>query len=229
MAAPHAKKIPRYDRPALERIVTRMVENAHRVRYMVGLYKLLANKAKPDEQVRDILRFSTVFIHASLEDLLRSVAALHLPHGQKTTLDKIPLQGLNHHPSRAEKFYLGDLLHFRHTTVDRIIRQSVDSYLSKVSFSSTNDIAAILIDMGFPVANFQKLWPPLAELMRRRHQIVHQADFAGRRSKKPQAISVAQVTKWNAAYGAFAAKLIADNVAVSVGRVRPKQSGNELG
>lgn len=51
----------------------------------------------------DILRAAVVLVHATLEDLLRSMAATLLPFADEATLNTIPLAGTGS-PGRAEKF-----------------------------------------------------------------------------------------------------------------------------
>ena len=87
--------------------ISRIQENIERVLNLIRLYDALegAGPIGPvnsidddqffvDEQTRnDILRASVVFTHASLEDFLRTFAAMLLPYATESVLDEIPIIG----------------------------------------------------------------------------------------------------------------------------------------
>ena len=131
------------------------------------------NKKKREQVAQDILRASVVLTHAYLEDFLRTLAAALLPLAEENRLNGIPLAGIG---GRPEKFFLGKLAKHKGKTVDEVIRNSVSEYLERSTFNSTEEIAQLLQTQGIEVAEHDKEFPAIQEMMQRRHQIVHRAD-----------------------------------------------------
>src|SRR5688572_17484721 len=110
----------------LDKIKENLKHNLDRVESLVATYE-----SHPDAQgggrkaveVLDILRAAVVLLHASLEDVLRSVAYWKLPFACADVLNAIPLKGYGPHP---KKFSLGDLADFRGMMVDEVFTQSVN-------------------------------------------------------------------------------------------------------
>ncbi len=125
----------------------------------------------------DILRTVIVFLHATFEDVLRTIARQRLALAESRILDNIPLVGISK-SGRPEKFSLGALHAHREKTVDQLIQESVERYLDKESFNSSTDVAVILRQMGIDPSHFDGLYPYLDQMMRKRHRIVHEADLA---------------------------------------------------
>jgi len=154
-----------------------------------------ASAAQPDFE--DLLRAAVVFMHATVEDLLRTVGQVTLPNAPEDVLNNIPLTG-SKDSLRAEKFWLGGLAAFRGRTVDDVITDSVRTYLERLTFNTTTDVVAHLTACGFSreaMAIVTSSLPQLGELMTRRHQIVHRADVpAGASALQP--IDAATVDRW---------------------------------
>lgn len=88
--------------------------------------------------IEDILRSCVVLAHASLETALRDIFTRRLKEKAKTEVPRVPLVGLQ----RNEKFNWENLYHHRQKTVEQIIDESIDDYISRISFNSTTDIAS---------------------------------------------------------------------------------------
>lgn len=142
-------------RPAPSTLIDEIVEvfdplgrrlrgNLSRVRHLLAIYQLLYGRGRGRRTVfkTDLLRAAVVFLHATLEDCLRSVARFYLPQADLNTLNKIPLAGT--HPIRAEKFPLGSLIEHRGKTVDDLINESITQHLERRSFNDTADISRLL-------------------------------------------------------------------------------------
>jgi hypothetical protein len=125
----------------------------------------------------DLLRAAVVFLHAALEDYLRSVALVYLPRAAPHSLDQVPLAGLSKN-NRPEKFLLGELVRFRDCTVKEVVAASISEHLDRRSFAGIDDIAGLLEAMGMDITSVRSSFPQLDDLIKRRHQIVHQADRA---------------------------------------------------
>ena len=157
----------------------------------VGLEKY----ATANAAAQDVFRAAVVFIHAYLEDFLRTVAGVLLPDADEATLNTIPLAGLG----RAEKFPLGKLVQHKGKLVEEVLRMSVTEYLDRSTFNSTVEISLLLEKLGFQVADHNERFPSIGAMIQRRHQIVHRADrVKGPGSEKYtlQPIEAGEVWAW---------------------------------
>ena len=150
----------------------RFTDNVARVRNLVGLYEFLGagKPGRRPKQATDVLRSAVVLLHAALEEFLREVSRKGLAASSTESLERIPLTGTGRYP---EKFHLGSLAKFRGFTVDELLQKSVDDHLEYSSFSDPGDVKRVLGAVGLQVDHD---WTGLSAMMRRRHQIVHQAD-----------------------------------------------------
>lgn len=164
---------------AFDEISYRFNRNIDRVKNLVRLYEVSSRCNKPEiaelEQDDDILRAALVFLHATLEDFLRSVLAWKFPQSSTDEIDKIPLLGQMQ--KTPTKFHLGSLVPFRDLSVDELIRQSIHAHLDK--WASFNDVAQIhsaLRTCGIELGSYD--YGTLGSIVSRRHNIVHRADTA---------------------------------------------------
>jgi hypothetical protein len=140
-----------------------------------------------------------VLLHASLEDLFRSIAAWKLPVAAPESLDRIPLAGFE---KDKPQFTLTDLAEFRGQSVDSVIAQSVGRFLERSNFSHPGDLTEVLRKTGIDLKIGDDLRSKLAALMGRRHWIVHRVDrdpggaFSSDGSPFGQSISPELVTEW---------------------------------
>jgi HEPN superfamily RiboL-PSP-like protein len=180
---------------ALEPYLRRCVENLYRVGLLVG--------TAVEPAAGDILRSAVVFLHASMEDCLRSVVAAYLPLAGEETLNRVPLVGTSRRP---EKFLLGALLRHRDLIVADIISRSVAEYSRNLTFNSTSEIVAHLDSLGFIVVP-RDLLPKLDSMISRRHRIVHRADYDD--DGVVSAIKDADVIEWADTVSKFLSSIIA--------------------
>lgn len=179
-------------------------ENVSRVESLVKYSQTLGSKE--EHITSDLLRLAVVFLHATLEEVLRSLARDLLPYSDEKTLDKIPLAGM---PSPA-KFSLGKLASYRDKTVSRLIQDSVDAHLLKSTYNDTDDVADLLNSLGAEIKeDVRSLFPQIQALMERRHQIVHRADRRTRQEESER-IDSEQVLKWVDAVSFFAGEVLSD-------------------
>lgn len=192
-------------------IEDRFRRNVARVRHLVDSYGRLAGAGQGRRPVNtsDLLRAATVFLHATLEDLLRSIEMWRLPSASEARLDGIALVDFDGRPA---KFFLGKLAAHRGKTVDEVIAQSIARQLQRSNYNTIADIRDVLDLAGIAPAAVDKYFPQLEELMRRRHHIVHQADrnaAQGRGQFQTQSISTVAVNRWIQTVEAFATDVIA--------------------
>ena len=209
----------------LERSIAPFKENEKRIFGLIRLAELIetTNKGKPDSNLEsaDLLRAAVVFIHASLEDLLRRLAVVYLPTCSPDVLNQIPLAG-SKDKLRAEKFFLGRLAVHRGKSVDNLITESVNDYVAGKSFSDTSEIAGLLELMGFDIAGIEKkFFSAMSEIILRRHQIVHRADII-MGEKKPTPINAVKVREWYHAVNAFVIHITALEITKNI--THPKKA-----
>jgi RiboL-PSP-HEPN len=189
-------------RPYLNRIS----ENIDRAVRLLQLFEHLCEIEAEGRQ--DILRAAVVFIHAYLEDFLRTLASELLPAVDGNSLQDIPLAGSGSF-GRSEKFVLGQLVQHRGKTVDDLLRESVSEYLSRSNYNNTTEIALLLTRLGFKPEEHNERFAEIDQMIQRRHQIVHRADRVDE-SGTPvlQPIEREQVTAWLAATHGLTASLM---------------------
>jgi hypothetical protein len=157
----------------------------------------------------ELLRSEIVLIHAILEDSLREILRFKLKHDiPDELLSSIPLIGISQ-GGQPKKFGLEDLAKHRAKTVDLIINLSIDEYLDKSSFSSSQGIASLFQKSGIDVNTLRIYFPSIDKMTTRRHQIVHRADRMGDVSKWqiPQ-VDPADVFDWMITVFFFVADII---------------------
>lgn len=172
-------------------IKARYWANANRVGNLI----LLAAKAGegkalaglPGEAI-DVLRAAVVFLHATFEDMLRTLGRHRLGRADDAALEAIQnALGSRNQPYR---FTLRELANHRGKSIDAFVDDTIGIYLSTKSFSSTSEVSAFLPMIGLDVRDFADLYPYLSELMTRRHEIVHTADLDRHDVSEPRAFVV---------------------------------------
>lgn len=166
-------------------IEDRLEKNLSRVKNLVDIFENYAPEKTKKVKDTDILRAATVFLHATLEDFLRSIAAWKLPLAPAEKLEGIPLAG----KERKPKFSLGDLADYRNKRVDELIKLSVEEYLKRSNYNNTTEISSLLKDIGITIEKVQSSFTDISKLMERRHLIVHRVD------RKPTTGKAASLTK----------------------------------
>ena len=197
----------------IEPHIDRLVENLGRIYNLVRVHEQFHGGAEikeEDTHKTDILRAAVVFVHASLEDFLRSLAATHLPQAGEDVLNTIPLKGLNS-SGRPEKFFLGKLVAHKGKSVEQVIEESVVQYLERSNYSDVQDIASLLSSIGIDVSKVNEPFAQLERMMYRRHLIVHRADrlditIGEKKYAKP--LSAEEVDEWINSTRTFMVKVL---------------------
>lgn len=188
-------------------IETRFKRNLARVDNLLKVYKEICStgQGRRPVQAGDVLRSATVFLHATLEDFLRSIAAWKLPGANADVLDGVPLVGLNTH-GRPEKFFLGALASHGEKTVQEVIRESVIASLVRETYNDTKEISKLLKSICLQTDELNSQFAVLNDMMSRRHQIVHRADAnpnPGTGNHHANSIGIKKVKEWAAAVEEF--------------------------
>lgn len=188
------------DNPAMADAVNRMFYNLSRTQNLCKIYKDSSGGKKGRKSVHaaDLLRAAVVLNHAALEDSLRTISSYFIPLGDKESINKIPLSGINN-SGRPEKFHLGELLNFKEDSVSNIIQRSVNEYLERLTFNNLADVSTALISFGLEVKKFEDFFPDIEKMIKRRHQIVHRGDRvekSGRGKQYADTIRLTTVERW---------------------------------
>jgi hypothetical protein len=180
-----------------DEIQLRFQSNLQRVRNVVGVYTSSSEKRKGRRAVQesDILRAAVVLLHATLEDLLRSLAEWKLPTAPAEALSDIPLVG-----TKGKKTLgLQEIAGFRGRRVDEVIALSVTEYLERSSYNHPGDVKAVLNSIGLEESIVDGFATDLAAMMTRRHWIAHRADRNPQRGPghhQAKSLSNAVVAGW---------------------------------
>ena len=191
----------------------RFNENLDRVVNLVKIYEGLRKPGKGRKSAHDtdILRAAVVLLHAALEDFLRSLARWKLPTSNSAqVLEQFPFLG-SKPGQRVEKINLGFLANHRGKTVDEIIQGSIEEYLDRSNYNNTPEISRLLELIGVTVANVNKEFSILEQIMARRHLIVHRADrneAGGQGNHRIKSIGVIQMMPWIEAVKNFASAVL---------------------
>ena len=168
-----------------ERITERFAGNLARVRNLV---RTSGHLQPPDAHEStsvhtDILRAAVVLLHATMEDLLRSLEELVLRRPTPEAITRFRLAFPPDRPNErsVEKYSLHQLAkRYPYATVESVIRQAVDTYLGHTNYNNSDDLAEALLRIGLRADTkplLDQLAARLLPMMLRRHQIVHRADF----------------------------------------------------
>lgn len=187
-------------------IEARFRENIERVRNLTKIYRdhlMGRGQGRRAPTKTDVLRAAVVMLHASMEDLLRSLEYWKLPNAAAAVLAKVPLSS----KAPALKFDLGDLANHRGSTIDEVIKQSVDNHLERSNYNNSDEIAALLARIAVDVNAVNVHFPRIESIMARRHQIVHRADLndqaQGQGHHRVTSLGVVTVESWTSDIEAF--------------------------
>lgn len=151
----------------------RFEQNLGRVKGLISLYETsISGQGRRDVLTTDILRAAVVFLHATLEDFLRSLLEWRLPMAKAEYLKDIPLEGRK--PGKG--FTLDDLAPYRGKTIDDVITSSVVANLEKSNYNHPGEIEGVLESIGLVKTLLDPYRGKLGPMMLRRHWIVHRAD-----------------------------------------------------
>jgi Arc/MetJ-type ribon-helix-helix transcriptional regulator len=179
-------------------ITRRFDDNLERVRGLVALYESLGTtgSGRRPTNVSDVLRAAVVMLHATLEDLIRSLLEWRLPTASSKVLADIPLPG----KVPGKKHDLGDVAEFRGRSVDDLIRDAVQTHLSQSNYNDMGQVVSALKSVGLRSDAIQdEDKTRLIAMMKRRHWIVHRLDVnptRGSGQHAAQSLGVQKVLLW---------------------------------
>jgi hypothetical protein len=151
-------------------------QNLQRADNLIRASRAIENSNFDDDQLsKDVLRAAVVFLHSSLEEVIRNLYTHRVWDISAEHLNNIPF--LDHDSShRAKPFSLGDLKNHKGRFVDTIITSSLEKYLDTSTTNNSAQLIEHLKRVNIDHAPFSDFYASLDSLMKRRHQIVHQMD-----------------------------------------------------
>lgn len=190
-------------------IESRFAENLERVKHLVDVYQNAATgPGRRPVETTDVLRAAVVFLHATLEDLLRSLLDWKLPQAAAVHLKEVPLVG----KKPRTTFTLDELAPFRGKTVDDLIARSVSASLEQSNFNNPAEVDRVLERIVLPTTLLDPYRDKLGPMMKRRHWIVHRADrntASGRGHHAARPLQQAAVENWSQAVEQFGKDVLA--------------------
>jgi hypothetical protein len=190
----------------------RFRSNLERVRNIVQMYDVVAGagQGRPTVQEGDLLRVAIVFLHATIEELLRDLAQERLWKASSEVLRQIPWPRGG--GTAKVTFDLGELSAFRDASVREVLQHAVSSYLEKSNFNHPGDVKQMLEWVGLSPSLVDPYAKDIGGLMARRHWIVHRGDrypTVGRGHHPVRSTAKAAVIDWINAVESFGEHVLA--------------------
>jgi hypothetical protein len=185
-----------------DEIEDRLRRNLARVDNLVAIYEQRAAIRSGRSSVGDgdLPRAAVVFLHATLEDVLRSVLEMRWPNATDPELFRRVSFVLPADARRPEKLGVGELArHLRGKAVDDVVRDAVHGHLEHSSFNNIADVVLALERAEIGADVLASSARDIFVLMQRRHWIVHRADRnerSGPGHHAARSISLANVRNW---------------------------------
>lgn len=187
-------------------------DNLGRASNLIAASRQLADGSPdPTPLAQDVLRAAVVFLHASLEEVVRNLFVRRLPNVTPEKLNEIPLAS-DPRSRRPTKILLGSLVQYRGEFVDNVIKKSIDAYVDSFNLNNSDELARCLELAEIDFTSLRPHFPALHELMQRRHQIVHQMDRTNELDPLTvplSSLNVATVEHWKTALELFVQDLFA--------------------
>lgn len=198
-----------------ESIDDRLRRNLARVDSLVAVYEERTGARSGRSAVvdADLLRAAIVFLHATLEDVVRSALAARWPTATDANLFlRVPfvLAG----ERRPEKLSVGELAqHLRNKTVAEVVSDAVEAALARSSFNSIDELTLALRRAAIDRTVLDRHAAIVYVAMQRRHWVVHHADrniWSGRGHHETRSVSLAEFRRWRLHTEALCRAIIAN-------------------
>ncbi|MEY3214196.1 MAG: hypothetical protein RIT28_4677 [Pseudomonadota bacterium] len=170
----------RFMEPYPPECLAHFATNLGRVSSLVKGYTQRDLPAEMSPAQTDLLRATVVFLHASLEDLLRSLEERHIDH-QVEAGDGLAGVPFAFDAARAskEKISLAELAeHHLHRPVREVVRISLARELASRSYNNLQEVDQAMRRVGLRLTLDAHQRQALNVMIARRHHIAHRADRA---------------------------------------------------
>ncbi len=184
------------------------LENNRRVENFISMYESVPKNKRPvcrGALDTDILRAGVVFLHASLEEYLRTVILnskleqLEYGSDAKFALSGVNLPDDNSGGSSEKKYRLSELYRYKGKDVGELLRESLESKVSFMTFNGYKQMVGSLKDVDIVLSLDDKTCKAVDDCTRRRHKIVHEADksrHTGNGDYRTTPIKTTQLELW---------------------------------
>lgn len=135
----------------------------------------------------DVIRASIVLLHVALEEFLRDLGRDLLVASPSYVLNDVPLIGQR--SLAPSKFLLGELKAHTGKSVDDLICESIDDYLSHRTFNSSSEVNGFLEKCGVDSSPCKVFYAEMEVMMKKRHAIVHQGDNCPRERRNAESLA----------------------------------------
>ncbi len=192
-------------------ISDRLDINLGRVGRLVQMFSQSSGaSSQPDLDQTDLLRAAVVLLHATLEDVVRSVSEWKLPRvGDAKSLEGMRLVGTE--KKKEPRFTLADLARYRGKSVDEVISDSVVESLKDSNYNHPGDLEKALVAIGLNKDLLEPHRDNLGPMIARRHLIVHRVDrdeWSETATHSSRTIDQPTVECWRDAVRGFCAELL---------------------
>lgn len=158
----------------------------------------------------DVLRAAVVFLHATLEDVVRTALELRLPEAGDEQLGVLKFAVGR---KLKDQITMSELAKHRDKTVDQLIGERIAAYLERSNFNNIPDLIDALERSALEKSLVDPYKKNLAAMMSRRHWIVHRADRNRNAGAPGQPrvlrITVKTVTTWKDTVEKFCSTVLA--------------------
>lgn len=190
-------------------IEARLEVNLRRVQRLMELYTASSSgQGRRQVAQTDLLRAAIVLLHATLEDVVRSMSEWKLP----LVRDNKIFGDINLAGTKSSKFTLADIASHRGKSIDDLIRESVLESLKRSNYNNPGEIEQAIEAVGLSKNLLDPYRSLLGPMIQRRHWIVHRADqnvASGSGHHPTQTIDKATVQEWYDAVQNFSKGLLA--------------------
>lgn len=201
----------------MERVISAAVirskfqKNLRRVRHLLEVFRTLhPGQERPSELHADVVRAAILFLHATLEDLLRSGEELRFPQAPAAAFKRLQwVRQIKGEERTSEKLGLEEFAAaFRGQTVDEVLMQVFQKHHERSNYNNQQDVVGALERMGLDTKPFEEFFPDLHAMMKRRHEIAHRADINRRLPQMTNRVIVKVAERWLQTVEAFGNRLV---------------------
>jgi len=187
----------------------RFSKNLRRVRHLLNVFVALHPGAgRPSELHADVVRAAVLFLHASLEDLLRSSEEVRLDKAPDIAFKRMRWVPPSGDKEGKDKVTLDELAQYRGHTVEEVLRRAFERHHERSNYNNEKDLAAALTRMSLPGEPFRAYFSDLQLMMARRHLIAHRADANLKFPNLTNPIGIKLAERWLRATESFGELLL---------------------
>ncbi|WAS95150.1 hypothetical protein [Nannocystis punicea] len=193
---------------AAENIRSRFHKNLKRTHHLLEVFRTLHRGGERASELHaDVVRAAVVFMHATLEDLLRSTEELRLPLAPASAFERIGLM-LPGADRAKERLTLVELAQLRGQTVNEVLLRAFQKHHEQSNYNNEQDVVGALQRMALEIRPFESYFSDLAAMMKRRHLIAHRADRNPRFPRLTNVMKIKDAERWVATVETFGEQLL---------------------